>query len=187
MLKELEKEIEKHSIDDQWTILKKIKARERDKARAKVNRLFERKNPKVEKICQVCGSREKIEFHHIDYSKPYVVNILCKYCHSDFHRGITKIPNAINLEELCVNPVINKKGQKVFYQRQWLKDLWIEKGFETSREIANVCNISSSYIETLARTLIVPSERVAKRIGEVLNFDYNKLLCKQEQKIKEAK
>lgn len=179
MLKELEEEIEKHSIDDQRAILKKIKARERDKARAKVNRLFERKNPKVEKICQVCGCREKIEFHHIDYSKPYVVNILCKYCHSDFHRGIIKIPSAFDLEKLCSNPIVNKKGQKVFYQRQWLKDLWIEKGFKTSLEVANVCNISAPYIETLARTLIVPSERVAKRIGEVLNFDYKKLLCER--------
>ena len=48
-VKELQDEIEKHSINDQWAILKKIKARERDKARAKVNRLFERKSPKVEK------------------------------------------------------------------------------------------------------------------------------------------
>jgi len=101
MLKELQEEIEKHDFKDQWSILRQVKRRERDKARAKVNRLFERKNPKIEKICQVCGTKQKIEFHHIDYSKPYVVNILCKYCHTDYHRGIIKIPNAIDLEKLC--------------------------------------------------------------------------------------
>lgn len=177
MLKELQEEIEKHSITDQWAILRKIKSRERDKARAKVNRLFERKNPKIEKICQVCGSKEKIEFHHKDYSKPYIVNILCRYCHSDYHRGIIQIPKTINLEEVCEKPILTKQGQKVPYKRQWLKDLWIERGYEKSREIADVCNISSTYIETLARTNIVPSERVAKKIGEVLNFDYKKLLA----------
>ena len=176
MLKELQDEIEKHSMNDQWAILKKIKARERDKARAKVNRLFERKSPKVEKICQVCGSKEKIEFHHKDYSKPYIINILCKYCHSDYHREIIQIPEAINLEEVCEKPVLIKRGQKVQYKRQWLKDLWIEKGFEKSQEIANACHISSAYMETLARTNIIPSERVAKRIGEILEFDYRQLL-----------
>lgn len=176
MLKELYEEIEKHTIKDQWAILKKIKSRERDKARAKVNRLFERKNPKIEKVCQVCGSKERIEFHHIDYSRPYVVNILCKYCHSNVHRGITKLPKAINLEELCEKPAIIVSGQKVPYKRQWLKDLWIEKGFKKSIEIADACNISSVYIENLARTSIKPSEKVAKRIGKVLNFDYKELL-----------
>lgn len=163
-------------ISDQWSILRQIKRRERDKARAKVNRLFERKNPQVEKKCQVCGSKEKIEFHHIDYSKPYVVNILCKYCHSDYHRGIIKIPQAIDLEKTCIEPLNKRVGQKVIYQRQWLKDLWIEKGFKNSIEIAQICNISSCYIESLARTNVRPSERVAKRIGEVLDFDYKKLL-----------
>lgn len=178
MIKELQDEIEQHSIDDQWIILRKIKSRERDKARAKVNRLFERKRPRVEKKCQLCNSTEKIEFHHIDYSKPYVVNILCKYCHSDYHRGIINIPKAIDLEKICEEPIMKIRGQRVAYRRQWLKDLWIEKGFKSSIEIANVCQITSSYIETLARTNLIPSERVAKRIGEVLNFDYKKLLQK---------
>lgn len=181
MLKELQEEIEKHTINDQWIILKKIKSRERDKARAKVNRLFERKNPQVEKICQICGSKEKIEFHHNDYTKPYIVNILCKYCHSDYHRRIIEIPEPINLEDICEKPVVIKNGQRVQYKRQWLKNLWIEKGFKNSLEIANACNISSAYIETLARTDIIPSERVAKRIGEVLNFDYQKLLEKTKK------
>lgn len=176
MLKELQEEIEKHSINDQWAILKKVKGRERDKARAKVNRLFERKNPQIEKICQVCGSREKIEFHHTDYSKPYVVNILCKYCHCDYHRGIIKVPTPINLEDTCKEPLNKRRGQKVAYKRQWLKDLWIERGYKSAYELADKCTISGVYIESLARTSIKPSERTARELGKVLGFDYKKLL-----------
>lgn len=175
MLKELQEEIERHSISDQYAILRKIKTREKDKARAKVNRLFERKRPKVEKICQICGSKEKIEFHHIDYSKPYIVNILCKNCHIDFHRGILQLPNVIDLEKLCDRPTIPKRSQKVAYKRQWLKDLWIEKGFETSRDIAEACDISIPYIETLARTDKIPSQKVAMKIAKVLEFNYEEL------------
>lgn len=176
MLKELQEEIEKHDIKDQWSILKQIKQREKDKARAKVNRLFERKKPKVEKICQVCGSKEKIEFHHSDYSKPYIVNILCKYCHSDFHRGIIKIPKAINLEKMCEIQIVNKKGQKVPYKRQWLKDLWIERGYESPYDLAEQCIVSGVYIESIARTSVKPSVRVAKNLANLLGFDYQRLL-----------
>lgn len=176
MLKELQEEIEKHDIKDQWSILRQIQQRERDKARAKVNRLFERKKPKVKKICQVCSSKEKIEFHHTDYSKPYLVNILCRYCHSDFHRGIIEIPRPIDLEKTCEMPIVIKKGQKVPYKRQWLKDLWIERGYKNPYELAEQCIISGAYIESIARTSVKPSERAAKNLGEVLGFDYQILL-----------
>lgn len=178
MLKELQNEIEKHSLRDQWIILRKIQGRERDKARAKVNRLFERKSPKIEKICQVCGSKEKIEFHHTDYSKPYVVNILCRYCHSDFHREIIKIPSPVNLEELCEEKIIKSKGQKVPYKRQWLKDLWIKRGYRNAYELADKCMVSGTYIESIARTSVKPSERVARELASILEFDYKKLLNK---------
>ena len=179
MIKELQEEIERHNINDQWQILKKIRSRERDKTRAKVNRLFERKKPKVEKICQVCGSRERIEFHHMDYSRPYVVNILCRYCHSDFHRGIIKIPKPIDLETMCEKRIINKSGQRVPYQRQWLKDLWISKGYKNVYELAQECSVSGTYIESIARTNVRPSERTAKELASLLDFDYKKLISNQ--------
>lgn len=182
MLRELQEEIERHNIRDQWAILRKVKNRERDKARAKVNRLFERKNPKIEKVCQVCGSREKIEFHHTDYSKPYIVNVLCKYCHTDFHRGMIKIPIPIDLEELCEKKIVDRKGQKVPYKRQWLKDLWISKGYESANELADKCSITGAYIESIARSSIKPSERVAKELANILGFDYKKLLSENEIK-----
>lgn len=40
--------------------------------------------------CVVCGSTEKIERHHEDYSKPKEVTFLCKKHHSERHVEIRK-------------------------------------------------------------------------------------------------
>lgn len=37
--------------------------------------------------CEICGSTENLERHHIDYDKPELVVTLCRECHMKIHRG----------------------------------------------------------------------------------------------------
>lgn len=47
----------------------------------------------VKKPCEVCGTTEKVEAHHDDYTKPLEVRWLCKTHHQEHHK------NNPNLEE----------------------------------------------------------------------------------------
>ena len=43
-------------------------------------------------LCAVCGTNEKIEGHHEDYSKPFDVIWLCFSHHRDYHYGKITLP-----------------------------------------------------------------------------------------------
>jgi len=36
--------------------------------------------------CEICGSKIKLERHHWNYKKPFLVNTLCQECHAIQHR-----------------------------------------------------------------------------------------------------
>ena len=38
-------------------------------------------------FCSLCGSNEKVEGHHDDYTKPFDVRWLCVKCHKEWHRN----------------------------------------------------------------------------------------------------
>lgn len=115
MIKELEDEIEKYDFVQQHKILEYIKRRIKNNARYKVNRFVERKLPNLKKKCQVCNSEKNIEFHHVDYSKPYLVNLLCKECHVKYHNNtLGKTPKAMDLEKKVKKnkKILDKSGKK---------------------------------------------------------------------------
>jgi len=59
-------------------------------------------------ICEVCGSNKKVEKHHLDYKRPYLIIMLCQECHKFFDynlkKGIMIIPlNNPIIEEITLN------------------------------------------------------------------------------------
>ena len=61
-----------------------VKNRVKHKARSLLSRRVQQ--GKIEKLpCEVCGTQEKIDGHHDDYSKPLEVRWLCKKHHYKVH------------------------------------------------------------------------------------------------------
>jgi predicted nucleic acid-binding Zn ribbon protein len=46
-----------------------------------VRKAAQRAVPLTEETCSRCGSRDRLQRHHPDYSKPTEVQILCQACH----------------------------------------------------------------------------------------------------------
>jgi hypothetical protein len=45
----------------------------------------------IKQPCVVCGSCERVDAHHEDYSKKLIVIWLCHECHCKLHAGLIKI------------------------------------------------------------------------------------------------
>lgn len=55
----------------------------------------QRKGLLVRGHCAFCGSKENVEGHHRDYSRPLDVTWLCCACHMAWHITLQRIPNTI--------------------------------------------------------------------------------------------
>jgi hypothetical protein len=64
--------------------LSRVKHPQRHYARSKINNAIKMGRLK-RKNCEECGV-ENAHAHHSDYSKPFLVDWLCRTCHSDLHR-----------------------------------------------------------------------------------------------------
>lgn len=60
----------------------KVMARNKVKAALKAGRLVKPEQ------CSACNRKRRLDGHHLDYSKPYVVLWLCYECHAELHRNI---------------------------------------------------------------------------------------------------
>lgn len=70
-----------------------------EKARAQ-NAIASKRKELLKEECGVCGSTEKLELHHPDYSKPLYVRTLCRKCH------VLTRTNRYEKKELNLKPLI---------------------------------------------------------------------------------
>lgn len=68
---------------------KKMWDADKDNYRKKVYARQQAYRHKISRIeCIMCGSKELLQRHHLDYSKPLEVVILCIKCHSEEHKKL---------------------------------------------------------------------------------------------------
>lgn len=63
------------------------------------NRIYQHQIP-LAQACVRCGSKENLQHHHPDYSKPFEVITLCRACHGLVHRKLLKIHQRVMEAEL---------------------------------------------------------------------------------------
>lgn len=55
-----------------------LKQKARDKSKEKISL--------IDKKCEFCGEKIKLQRHHPDYNKPFDIIILCVKCHTEWHK-----------------------------------------------------------------------------------------------------
>lgn len=108
---------------------------QKDKART---RLLTRKAVKRGRIkkrpCKICGSENKIQPHHPDYSQPLKVVWLCAAHHTKLHASIRKIHGEkmikITMAELLYKEgfSLRKVAKDVGKSHEWVRTVLIDKG-----------------------------------------------------------
>lgn len=159
---------------------------EKDKTRWITIRFIER-HCNIEKTCQVCGE-EDAQIHHIDYTNPYLINLLCKQCHIKLHKNEIAQQAIINIKNAPYyvesKSVITKAkpiavkikayspwenfGSELKHQRK-LKNLSIQK-------LSDLSGVSKSYLDYLERGKRLPSVFIIKSLVNALEISYHSLL-----------
>lgn len=79
----------------------KITRKQKNKNRYKTIRYLER-YCNLEKKCQICGTKENVEIHHINYEDYLKINLLCKKHHMQVHKKEIERPEIIDLEKIAI-------------------------------------------------------------------------------------
>lgn len=95
-----------------------------------------RKKIKIHRNCEKCGSKKNLVRHHEDYDKPEDVIILCKKCHSLWHKD-NKAKNKGNILNITVRiPVyLYKKMENKKKQSMYSINLQIVEAIKKDKEI----------------------------------------------------
>lgn len=79
-------------------LLKRMRRNFKSGVRNKTKKFMEENNIVFDE-CIMCGSKNCIEIHHIDYDKPFIISPLCFKCHRKQHSKNKTQIIIINLEE----------------------------------------------------------------------------------------
>ena len=81
---------------------KPVSELERKKKRARDYTRYQVRIGKVVKasICWLCGGGEAMQAHHLDYSRPELVEWICRKCHQGLHRRKRKDAEAVEWERV---------------------------------------------------------------------------------------
>lgn len=84
----------------EWRKTHALSAEEKGKFRCRQRLLKAVKSGKITKkdSCEVCGSRDQIEAHHEDYTKPFDVKWLCRAHHVGMKYPMTHLLNGLDFE-----------------------------------------------------------------------------------------
>ena len=85
-IKEQSKEYRRENKEEQREYFKKWNKENPEKIKAQ--RLAQKIKIPKNQLCEICGSKENLDKHHEDYSKPLEVMFLCRKCHKRLHRKI---------------------------------------------------------------------------------------------------
>lgn len=114
----------------------------RKRCRNKTNNLIKFGKISIKNSCDICGSTENIEVHHLSYDDPYAITWLCRECHGKMHR---KERTKEEIESYFLKPKNKRKKGYFSFLGKDLKDIIQRTEVNSSRYI----DIITYLIDTL--------------------------------------